>query len=116
MQLSSSTEWAINGNRSIKATSSITGYSQLIFCEVSSNTNESYIGQISILNNSNSNVYLRLLELGNDKYNDVTISSNVTSQEISISRTTTSSSTLKLLLIIRVPVTVYVDNVRLCKR
>ncbi len=116
MQLSSSTEWAINGNRSIKATCSITGYSQLILCDISSNTNENYTGQISILNNSNSNVYLRLLELENNQYNDVTISPSGTSQEISISRTITSSSSLRLLVIIRTPVTVYVDNVRFCKR
>ena len=116
MQVSSSTEWAINGNRSIKVTSSITGYSHCILCKVSSNTNENYTGQISILNNSNSNVYLRLLEFENNQFNDVTISPSETSKEISISRTINSSSTLELLVIIRVPITVYVDNIRLRKR
>lgn len=117
MQVSSSTVWSANLERSIQLTSSVMGYAALILNYIGVNPDEIYEGKISILNNSNSNVYLRLMEVESNQYNDVIIPPAQQSQIVTITRTITSTSTLQFTLIIRNPLTVYVDDVKLiCKR
>ena len=70
-------------------------------------------GSIDILNTSQTNVYLRLIEMENNQYNDITISPSENMQHVTISRQLTSSQNIRLSLIIRVPAKVYLDNISL---
>ena len=70
-------------------------------------------GSIDILNTSQTNVYLRLIEMENNQYNDITISPSENMQHVTISRQLTSSQNIRLSLIIRVPSKVYLDNISL---
>lgn len=116
VQISSTTEWAINGERSIKSEGQVERYSQVLLHDSSTsiNTNETVTGKLTILNNTGKTVQLRLNQKDNTaKYNDVNIPSNVNPQEVIISRTFTDTSKVEFLLIIRNQVTVYVDNISL---
>ena len=116
VQISSTTEWAINGERSIKSEGQVERYSQVLlhYSSTSINTNETVTGKLTILNNTGKMVQLRLNQKDNiNQYNDVNIPSNVNPQEVIISRTFTDTSKVEFLLIIRNQVTVYVDNISL---
>lgn len=116
VQISSTTEWGINGERSIKSEGQVERYSQVLLHDSSTsiNTNETVTGKLTILNNTGKTVQLRLNQKDNtDQYNDVNIPSNVNPQEVIISRTFTDTSKVEFLLIIRNQVTVYVDNISL---
>ena len=115
MNLTSSTEFSINGEHSLKSTSNTTGYCAVKLYSGTSIQNEQYTGEISILNKSGNNVYLRLNETDNNLYNDITILSQDNPQTITISRTITNDSTLEFILILRTPTTVYIDNIILTK-
>ncbi len=70
-------------------------------------------GTIQILNNSSYTAQLRFNEVEGESYNSVEIPSSPNVQEITISRTkSTDCDSTQLLLILRNPITVYVDNVR----
>lgn len=116
VQISSTTEWAINGERSIKSEGQVERYSQVLlyYSSTSINTNETVTGKLTILNNTGKTVQLRLNQTDNiGQYTDVNISSNVNPQEVIISRTFTDTSKVEFMLIIRNQVTVYVDNIHL---
>ena len=116
VQISSTTEWGINGERSIKSEGQVERYSQVLlyYSSTSINTNETVTGKLTILNNTGKTVQLRLNQKDNTgQYNDVNIPSNVNPQEVIISRTFTDTSKVEFLLIIRNQVTVYVDNISL---
>ena len=116
VQISSTTEWGINGERSIKSEGQVERYSQVLLHDSSTsiNTNETVTGKLTILNNTGKTVQLRLNQKDNTaQYNDVNIPSNVNPQEVIISRTFTDTSKVEFLLIIRNQVTVYVDNISL---
>lgn len=49
----------------------------------------------------------------NNQYNDITISPADNMQHVNISRQLTDNQTIRLSLIIRVPTTVYIDNISL---
>ena len=115
LTVTSSSEWSSNGDRSIKVCSNYTGYTHVVLvnlaCEIGMVN-----GSIDILNNSQTNVYLRLIEMETGQYNDVFISPNESMQHISISRQLTSSQTIRLSLIVRTPTTIYLDNVSLTNK
>ena len=58
-------------------------------------------------------MYLRLIEMETNQYNDITISPSENMQHVTISRQLTSSQNIRLSLIIRVPSKVYLDNISL---
>lgn len=116
VQISSTTEWAINGERSIKSEGQLERYTQVLlyYSSTTINTNETVTGKLTILNNTGKTVQLRLNQTDNiGQYTDVDISSNVNPQEVIISRTFTDTSKVEFILIIRNQVTVYVDNIHL---
>lgn len=62
VQISSTTEWGINGERSIKSEGQVERYSQVLlhYSSTSINTNETVTGKLTILNNTGKTVQLRL--------------------------------------------------------
>lgn len=114
--LTLSSEHTVNGDHSIKVENEKTGYTYMWLGEVSCDINDIYTATIGIYNNSSTQVSLRLIETGNNNYNDISIPPNNSIQTISITRTITSTSALKFYLVIREPATVYIDNITLNKR
>ena len=71
-------------------------------------------GTITVLNNSSFTLQLRFIEVDTSEMATVNIPSSPNVQEISISKTkSTDASTVQLILILRNPLTMYVDNCHL---
>lgn len=113
IQLSSSTDWSYNSDRSLKITGTTASYAVTTLGEILDIEKAAQMtGTIHILNNSSFNAQLRFHEVEENMYNTVEIPSNSKPQEISVTRTKTSNSkTVQLLLILRNPSSVYVDDV-----
>lgn len=113
-ELTQSRNHSSNGDYSIEVTNTVTGYNYMWLSENHDTIiGEVYTGIINILNNSSTQVSLRLLEIETNKFNDITIPPNESMQKIMITRTIQSTSKLKFYLIIREPTTVYIDNITL---
>lgn len=115
LTVTSSNEWSSNGGRCIKIYSNYEGYTHTVLVDQSCEPG-TLQGNIDIINNSSTNVYLRLLERETNQYNDITISPNESMQHITISRQLTSIQTIRLALIVRNPTTVYLDNISLTNK
>ena len=113
IQLSSSTDWSYNSDRSLKITGTVESYAVTVLGEILDiETDAQMTGTIHILNNSSFNAQLRFHEVEGNVYNTVEIPSNPNSQEITVTRTKTSNAkTVQLNLILRNPSSVYVDDV-----
>ena len=111
---SSTTEWSSNSERSLKLEGSVESYAAASLEELTGlEIGAELTATVSVLNNHSSNAQLRFMELEGNEFNSVEIPSSSDVQEISISRTkSTDSATVQLLLVLRNPITVYVDNVR----
>lgn len=116
MNIESSHNFSTNGDHSLKITANETKYNGVQLGLFSANANEIYTATIDILNNTNNVVQLRIQELNNGVYNTIDIPSNTNTQTVTITRTVTGADTLLLTLIIRAPLTVYIDNVQVNKR
>ncbi|WP_405286306.1 hypothetical protein [Methanobrevibacter sp.] len=103
------------GERSLKITTTGTKYQEVNLKNIQGNASETFVATIDVLNNTGETVELRLFEIGGG-HNTVNISSNESVQTVSITRTLGTDCTLRAILILRYPLTVYIDNVRLDKR
>lgn len=107
-----SKDWFTNGEQSLKLTGLINGYCACILNRFDDlQSNQQISATLDVLNNSTSNVYLRLVEVDNNQYNDVIIPNKEGSQKISISKIISTTSNFQLVLIIRDCVSCYVDNI-----
>ena len=113
LTLSSSNEFHINGECSLKCESNSINQQVLILSIFNVDIGDTYKSTITILNPSGENIVLRLIE--NISYNEVVIPVNNFPQEISVQRIATAS-TMKVYLIFKSKCTVYVDNIEINKR
>lgn len=109
--------WSSNGDYSIQLTNTINEYSRIEFTNNQQTfENETYTGTVDILNNSEHNIQLRMVEETGMLVQDVTIPPNNELQTVSITRTITANTVLRFQLINRYPIQIYVDNIQLNKR
>lgn len=109
--------WSSNGDYSIQLTNTIDGYSRIEFTNNQQTfENETYTGTVDILNNSEHDIQLRMVEETGVLVQDVTIPPNNELQTVSITRTITANTVLRFQLINRYPIQIYVDNIQLNKR
>ena len=111
--IDSSTEFSVNGNRSIKTvtTSSTNGIQVVHTPHIPAEIGETYTAELYVYNPNNP-IAIRILESTN-VYSTVEVPINSNWEKLTISRTIQSGATVVLMIFSRLPNTFYIDQVTL---
>lgn len=112
--ISSSTEFSVNGERSIKAitTSSTNGVQVVQTPPIPAEIGKTYLAELYIYNPNNPTA-IRILESGSTLFSTVELPINLNWEKVTISRTIQSSESFALMIFSRLPNTFYIDQVNI---